>query len=239
MGRQARRHRADHPYGARSGNDKDAAKATCRPSAATACSSPTQISTVADYVRSLSGLPTEPGADLAAGKKVFADNCAVCHGPDGKGNRELGSANLTDKIWLYGSDKETIVQTITNGRGGVMPAWGGPPVRADHQGAGRLRLHLRRRREVTVPAAPIVTLDRGAKAPDLARLVAAAEQVGGAPPPDDDVPLYAPRRKIYPQSVQGTFRRIKWAVLIVTLGIYYCCPSCAGTAGRRARARRC
>jgi cytochrome c oxidase cbb3-type subunit III len=85
---------------------------------------PEQISTVADYVRSLSGLPTERGADLAGGKKIFADNCATCHGEDAKGNREVGSANLTDKIWLYGSDKDTIVQTLTNGRGGVMPAWG-------------------------------------------------------------------------------------------------------------------
>jgi cytochrome c oxidase cbb3-type subunit 3 len=80
---------------------------------------------VADYVRSLSGLSVEKGADLAAGKKIFEANCAVCHGPDGKGNQQVGSANLTDKIWLYGSSKETIVQTVTDGRGGVMPAWGG------------------------------------------------------------------------------------------------------------------
>ncbi|HTT47937.1 MAG TPA: cytochrome-c oxidase, cbb3-type subunit III [Pseudolabrys sp.] len=84
-----------------------------------------QISAVADFVRSLSGLPTEKGADLALGKKIFADNCAVCHGPEGKGNHELGSANLTDKIWLYGPDKETIMQGIQNGRGGTMPAWEG------------------------------------------------------------------------------------------------------------------
>jgi cytochrome c oxidase cbb3-type subunit 3 len=83
-----------------------------------------QISTVADYVRSLSGLPVEKGANLAAGKKIFADNCVTCHGENGKGNRELGSANLTDKIWLYASDKQTIMQGIQNGRGGVMPAWG-------------------------------------------------------------------------------------------------------------------
>ena len=49
---------------------------------------PDEISTVADYVRSLSGLKTELGADLARGGKIFADNCAVCHGPQGKGNRE-------------------------------------------------------------------------------------------------------------------------------------------------------
>ena len=86
---------------------------------------PDEISTVADYVRSLSGLPTTPGADLARGAKIFADNCAVCHGPEGKGNREVGAPNLTDNIWLYGPDKKTIMEGIINGRGGVMPAWGG------------------------------------------------------------------------------------------------------------------
>ena len=45
--------------------------------------------------------------------------------PDGKGNRELGAPNLTDAIWLYGSDKAAIVDGIWNGRGGVMPAWAG------------------------------------------------------------------------------------------------------------------
>jgi cytochrome c oxidase cbb3-type subunit 3 len=84
---------------------------------------PNEMSAVANFVRSLSGLSLEEGADLALGKKVFADNCAVCHGPEGKGNRELGSANLTDKIWLYGSNKELIVQGVLNGHGGVMPAW--------------------------------------------------------------------------------------------------------------------
>ena len=86
---------------------------------------PDQIVTVANYVRSLSALPTRPGYDAAAGAKVFADNCVACHGEKGQGNQELGAPNLTDKIWLYGSDEATIVETITNGRGGVMPAWDG------------------------------------------------------------------------------------------------------------------
>ena len=53
---------------------------------------------------------------------------------------------------------------------------------------------------------------------------------GSTPPPpaddsyDSEPPLYAARRKIYPQSVHGTFRRIKWAVLVVTLAIYYFLP---------------
>ena len=80
---------------------------------------------VANYVRSLSGLQTGKGFDPAAGKKIFAENCASCHGDAGKGNREFGAPNLTDQIWLYGSDEAIIVETITNGRSGVMPAWVG------------------------------------------------------------------------------------------------------------------
>jgi cytochrome c oxidase cbb3-type subunit III len=82
-----------------------------------------EISTVADYVRSLSGLETAKGADLTKGAKIFADNCAACHGDNGKGNMELGAPNLTDAIWLYGPEKATIVEGLVNGRGGVMPAW--------------------------------------------------------------------------------------------------------------------
>jgi cytochrome c oxidase cbb3-type subunit 3 len=82
-----------------------------------------QIVIVANYVRSLSGLPTVAGYDAAAGKKVFADNCTSCHGDNAKGNPELGAPDLTDKIWLYGSDEATLIETISNGRAGVMPAW--------------------------------------------------------------------------------------------------------------------
>jgi cytochrome c oxidase cbb3-type subunit 3 len=84
-----------------------------------------EIATVANYVRSLAGLPLREGADLAAGQKLFAENCVACHGDDGKGNRELGGPNLTDRIWLYGSDEATIADVITNSRNGVMPAWDG------------------------------------------------------------------------------------------------------------------
>lgn len=86
---------------------------------------PNEIISVANYVRSLSGLPVRKELSLDAGQKLFAANCAACHGDAGKGNQELGAPNLTDKIWLYGSDEATIIETITNGRGGVMPAWQG------------------------------------------------------------------------------------------------------------------
>jgi cytochrome c oxidase cbb3-type subunit III len=84
-----------------------------------------EIETVADYVRSAAGLAADPKADLAAGKAIFAQNCAVCHGDDGKGNRALGAPDLTDAIWLYGSDKAALVESMWNGRAGVMPAWAG------------------------------------------------------------------------------------------------------------------
>jgi cytochrome c oxidase cbb3-type subunit 3 len=109
-------------FGARSGNDKGH-QGNMPPFAGAL--KPNEISAVADYVRSLSGLATEKGADLALGKKVFADNCAVCHGPEGKGNQELGSANLTDKIWLYDSSKAAIMAGVEHGHGGVMPTWEG------------------------------------------------------------------------------------------------------------------
>lgn len=85
---------------------------------------PAEISAVADYVRSLSALAVDKTADLKLGQKVFAENCAACHGDEAQGNQELGSPKLTDQIWLYGSDKAAIVEGITKGRGGMMPNWG-------------------------------------------------------------------------------------------------------------------
>ena len=41
---------------------------------------------------------------------------------------------------------------------------------------------------------------------------------------DDDGPLYAAAKKVYPQRVWGTYRRIKWIVLCVALGVYYILP---------------
>ena len=82
-----------------------------------------EISATADYVRSLSGLPTDKGADLALGQSVFAANCAACHGDNGEGNQDVGAPKLNDKVWLYGSDKALIMERITLGGGGVMPAW--------------------------------------------------------------------------------------------------------------------
>ncbi len=85
---------------------------------------PDEIAQVVEYTRSLSRLPTLPGVDLAAGQRLYADNCASCHGDEGRGNRDLGAPNLTDPIWLFASTRESIAEGVRNGRGNVMPAWG-------------------------------------------------------------------------------------------------------------------
>ncbi|VAW05766.1 Cytochrome c oxidase (cbb3-type) subunit CcoP [hydrothermal vent metagenome] len=83
---------------------------------------PEEIEQAANYVISLSG--AAPDAEMAvAGREVFADNCAACHADSGTGDREFGAPNLADAIWLYGGDIDTVKQTITNSRFGVMPAW--------------------------------------------------------------------------------------------------------------------
>ena len=81
---------------------------------------PAQVKDLANYVRSLSGLPHDASA-AGRGKPHFA-RCAGCHGAEGKGNIALGAPNLTDKVWLHGSSEESIVETITLGRTNVMPA---------------------------------------------------------------------------------------------------------------------
>ncbi|MDO4895767.1 MAG: cytochrome-c oxidase, cbb3-type subunit III [Moraxella sp.] len=80
----------------------------------------------AEYVLSISG--NQNGyelnqAQVAQGKAIFEANCTLCHGEDAKGLTSFGAPNLTDDIWLFGGDRETIQTTIRHGRAGVMPEW--------------------------------------------------------------------------------------------------------------------
>ena len=105
------------------------------------------IKDLANYVRSLSGLPND-SVRAAKGKEAFnSAGCSGCHGPDGKGMQALGAPNLTDKVWLYGSSEATIVETITNGRQNKMPAW--------KEFLGDAKVHLL--------AAYVLSLGQGAK----------------------------------------------------------------------------
>jgi cytochrome c oxidase cbb3-type subunit 3 len=87
---------------------------------------PVQLRNVAVYVHSLSNpddATPQNVETIAAGRQVFLETCAACHGEDAKGNADVGAPNLTDAYWIYGGDLQTIVATIHGGRAGHMPTW--------------------------------------------------------------------------------------------------------------------
>ena len=79
---------------------------------------------VVAYVRTLS----QPEGALrndymaAQGQSLYDGVCVACHGVDGKGNQTMGAPDLTDDYWMYGDSKESLRQTVANGRHGSMPA---------------------------------------------------------------------------------------------------------------------
>lgn len=87
---------------------------------------PAQIGDVTEYVISISGARARLAPDPRAasrGAALYAEQCAVCHGPTGAGSRSIGAPSLIDDLWLYGGAREDIRQQIELGRNGVMPAW--------------------------------------------------------------------------------------------------------------------
>ncbi len=78
--------------------------------------------TLAPYAPRAVGDLAQDAAALNVGRNLFLNNCAACHGSDGGG--APGFPNLTDTDWLWGGEPEMVVATISNGRIGVMPAWG-------------------------------------------------------------------------------------------------------------------
>ncbi|MES2880432.1 MAG: cytochrome-c oxidase, cbb3-type subunit III [Pseudomonadota bacterium] len=90
------------------------------PPMAAAVGTAEDVKNVAQYVLSLSGSPHD-AVQAALGKEKFAV-CAACHGADGKGMQAIGSANLTDNIWLHGSGEAAIIAMINNGKVNQMPA---------------------------------------------------------------------------------------------------------------------
>lgn len=73
------------------------------------------------YGKSIEELAKDPGA-IKVAKNLFANNCSMCHGSDARGGK--GFPNLTSPNLTWGHDADAIVATISNGRQGVMPAWG-------------------------------------------------------------------------------------------------------------------
>jgi cytochrome c oxidase cbb3-type subunit 3 len=105
-------------HGIRNADDRSRNSLMPRFGADSVLSAP-QVAAVTDYVLSLSGR----GKATPEGAKVFQEQCVSCHGAEGKGNQELGAPNLTDGIWLYGGDRESIYRSIFYAHNGSMPAW--------------------------------------------------------------------------------------------------------------------
>ena len=66
-------------------------------------------------------LARDPKA-LALGRSIFSNTCATCHGSSGQG--AIGYPNLTDAIWNWGGTPDHVLQSVLDGREGVMPEWG-------------------------------------------------------------------------------------------------------------------
>jgi cytochrome c oxidase cbb3-type subunit 3 len=85
---------------------------------------PDQIGDVAEYVIKLHEADkAEKTPGYTMGKDIFAQNCAMCHGAGGEGDRSKGAPRLSDNIWLYGGTKADVIRQVTDPRHGVMPTW--------------------------------------------------------------------------------------------------------------------
>lgn len=82
-----------------------------------------EISAVADHVLALAAGRAE--GPEAPGARIFAENCAACHGDDGGGGLMNGAPALNDGSWTYGGDRDAVRASIRDGRAGLMPAWEG------------------------------------------------------------------------------------------------------------------
>lgn len=79
------------------------------------------IQSTAWYVLSLSA-PVISDKITERGKLKFFAICSACHGLNAKGNKFIGAPDLTDPQWIHGGKIDDIINTIKNGRQGIMPA---------------------------------------------------------------------------------------------------------------------
>jgi len=91
------------------------------PPMAAAIGTEEDVKNVANYVLSLSGSMNDSGRAKLGQDKFTV--CAACHGPEGKGNQDIGAPNLTDNIWLHGAGEAAIIKRVNEGKVNQMPAW--------------------------------------------------------------------------------------------------------------------
>ena len=64
---------------------------------------------------------------MEMGGRLYQTYCMQCHGATAQGARDQGYPNLTDGDWQWGGEPDQVVATITDGRVGMMPPYGGNP----------------------------------------------------------------------------------------------------------------
>lgn len=131
---------------------------------------------------------THPQA-LKMGQRIFANNCALCHGSDAGG--AFGFPNLTDHSWLYGGSPEAIKTSVMDGRTGQMPSWGSM---IGEKGVKQVASYVRSLNNLDVNASP-TTLAAGEKiymatCSACHKADASGEIALGAPNLADDIWLY-------------------------------------------------
>ena len=126
----------------------------------------------AQPLRRDSRAPKPAAGNAEAGKAVYTANCAVCHGPDGKGKIDVGAPDLTDSYWTHGGDEASIYSVVWGGLQGQMPSWEGRLSPVDRK---ILALYLVDLAEAAAMSATLATGDgRPDRAPIVGLLVLAA-----------------------------------------------------------------
>jgi len=85
------------------------------------------ISSIVSFIRNnaegIDDLGPLDAKGVEEGAQLFAENCAACHGEDGRGDPAVGAPDLMDDSWLTGSDRASLIRTVSQGRQGHMPHW--------------------------------------------------------------------------------------------------------------------
>jgi cytochrome c oxidase cbb3-type subunit 3 len=111
-------------YGIRSGHPKSRNITDMPALVRTGQIAPGDAQDVVEYLQRLAGRPYEEAAALR-GRSIYygKGNCYDCHANDAKGVTDYGTPPLTGPMWIYGGNRESLYQSIVNGRHGICPAW--------------------------------------------------------------------------------------------------------------------
>lgn len=92
-----------------------------------------EVRDVVAYVMSLRQENAALSPSEEAGSEVYAEHCALCHGPGGGGDTSVGAPDLRGAGWTYGGDWKAITRSVHHGRAGHMPAWEGRLTEAERR----------------------------------------------------------------------------------------------------------